>query len=90
MRAFYGKTLCEKRAVEALSGLGDAALGEWRDWTGTAFHLRRRLSEQEASRVGPVVDIRGTPEAKTRAAQLGSMLRYAPAEILAEELGEGF
>jgi hypothetical protein len=86
-RAFYGETLCAKRAEKALFGLGDASLGEWREWTGFAFHLRRRLNTAEAARVGPVRDIRGTTEARTRAAALGKLLRMAPPEVLADELG---
>jgi hypothetical protein len=79
----------EAEAVRQLSGVGDPALGEWREWTGRAFHLRRRLSVREAGHVGPVLDIRRTPEAASRAARLGDLLRYAPAEVLAEELGGG-
>lgn len=74
---------CERQ----LSGVGDAALGEWREWTGRAFHLRRRLSVQEQRDVGPVVDIRGTKEARRRAERLGPMLAYVPQEVLADELG---
>lgn len=76
---------CERQ----LTGVGDATLGEWREWTGRAFHLRRRLSVREQRAVGPVVDIRGTPEARQRAERLGSLLAYAPAEVLAEELHAG-
>jgi|SRR6185312_10338884 len=87
LRAYYGATLCGRRAEKALAGLGDAALGEWREWTGAAFHLRRRLSAAEQTRVGPVVDIRRTPEAAQRAAELGRLLSIVPAEVLAEEVG---
>lgn len=87
-RAFYGRSLCERRALTALDGLGDAALGEWREWTGAAFHIRRLLAPHEQASVGPVVDIRRTPEAARRAAALGNLLRHAPAEVLAEEIGE--
>jgi hypothetical protein len=52
-----------------------------------AFHVRRRLSPREMEVTGPVMDIRGTPEARARAAALGSMLRLAPPEMLIEELG---
>lgn len=62
-------------------------LGEWREWTGRAFHLRRRLSVREQRGVGPVVDIRSTPEARRRAERLGQMLAFAPPEVLIEELG---
>lgn len=77
----------EHEARQQLAGVGDAALGEWTEWTGRAFHLRRRLSDREAQRVGPVVDIRGTPEALRRAALLGDLLRHVPPEMLDEELG---
>ena len=52
----------------------------------SAFHVRRRLSVAEQQAVGPVRDIRGTHEARARAAVLGGMLRLAPPEVLAEEL----
>lgn len=74
---------CERQ----LAGVGDAALGEWREWSGAAFHLRRRLSVREQREVGPVVDIRRTEEARRRAALLGPRLAYAPPEVLADELG---
>jgi hypothetical protein len=89
LRAFYGATLCERRAREELDGLGAPELGEWAEWTGRALHLRRRLSPAEQSRVGPVLDIRRTPEAVRRAAVLpGRLLALAPPEVLAEEVGE--
>ena len=79
--------LLEAEAERQLAGVGDAELGEWREWTGYAFHIRRRLTWREQRRVGPVVDVRRTPEAAARAARLGELLRIVPPEILAEELG---
>jgi hypothetical protein len=84
---FYGPTLCEQRAIRALQGLGASELGEWREWTGRAFHIRRRLSFAEQARVGPVRDIRRSPEAKQRAAALGKRLLLVPADVLADEIG---
>lgn len=86
-RAYYGETLCRKRAERALAGLGDPELGEWREWSGTAYHLRRRLTSVEQSSVGPTADVRGTPEARRRAAELGKVLRFVPPEVLEEEIG---
>lgn len=63
-----GRSTLERRARAALDGLGDAALGEWTEMPGPVFHLRRRLSATEAEAVGPVVDVRGTPEADRRLA----------------------
>lgn len=60
--------LLEKLAHDALDGVGDASLGEWRERGNTAFHLRRRLSAVEQESVGPAVDIRGTPEYDKRVA----------------------
>lgn len=64
--------------------MGDATLGEWPEWTGQAFHLRRRLSEREAVLVGPVKDVRGTPEAWKRA---DAVREFCPPEIIEEEIG---
>jgi len=60
------KTLLEQMAERALNGVGDASLGEWREWTGRAFHLRRRLSEKEERMIGPAVDVRHLPEGRER------------------------
>lgn len=75
-------------AFEALEGVGDATLGEWEEWTGHAFHVRRRLSADEAERVGPVLDVRGTEEARRRFGRMPSALRpLVPADVLADEVG---
>lgn len=81
------RSVLEREAERALAGVGDASLGEWRDRTGRAFHIRRRLTVAEALRTGPVEDIRGTPDARERAQAVAGMLRYAPPEVLIEELG---
>lgn len=89
LRAFYGATLCEKRALQALDGLGAPELGEWREWTGRAFHIRRRLTADEQLPVGPVVDIRRTPEARDRAAALPrKLLAHIPPDVFADETGD--
>src|ERR1043165_3464171 len=77
----------EAECRRQLAGVGDPSLGEWPEWTGRAFHLRRRLSAREQRGVGPVEDIRRTPEARQRAERLGSLLAYAPVEALADEIG---
>ncbi len=78
----------EREAERQLAGVGDASLGEWREWTGRAFHIRRRLSDREQQRTGPVADIRQTEEARTRALSVASLLQLAPPEVLIEELGD--
>jgi hypothetical protein len=83
----YGRTALEAQAERELEQVGDAGRGEWREWSGRAFHLRRRLSESEEAMVGPVMDIRGTDEARRRAKRLGRLLAYVPDEVVGEELG---
>jgi hypothetical protein len=79
--------MCERRALAELDGLGDPAAGEWREWSGSAFHLRRRLTVAEQAAVGPVVDVRGTPEAAERVAALPRKLRdLLPPDVIAEEI----
>jgi len=79
--------ILEREALHQLAGVGDPDLGEWREWTGRAFHIRRRLSATEAERTGPVADIRRTPEARQRAGLLATMLHLVPREVLDDEIG---
>lgn len=61
---------CELWARAALEGVGDSDRGEWVEWSGRAFHVRRRLTDAEDGLVGPVVDVRGTLEAERRLARV--------------------
>lgn len=67
-----GRRDLRTRALFALHGVGAPRLGQWDEWTGRAFHLRRRLSLVEEAEVGSIIDIRGTPEADARLAPLRS------------------
>jgi hypothetical protein len=64
----------------ALKGVGDARLGEWEQYTGFAFHIRRRLTPREQRSVGAVVDVRGTPEEERR---MAIVQRWMPAGYVA-------
>lgn len=55
----------ERLARAALFGVGDRTK-EWLEWTGRAFHVRRRLTEDEEALVGPASDLRGKPQAMER------------------------
>lgn len=57
-------------ALDELAGVGDPTLGEWHEWTGKAYHVRRRLTPEEQQSVGPVVDVRRTEEGFGRARAL--------------------
>lgn len=54
-------------ALNALEGVGDPH-HQWEQWTGRAFHVRRRLTPEEQEFVGPAIDIRGTDEYARRLA----------------------
>jgi hypothetical protein len=61
-----GRNALRGRAFAALDGVGDPLLGEWEEWTGRAYHLRRRLTSAEAAPIGPAVDVRGTLDGACR------------------------
>lgn len=69
--------------MAALAGVGDPKAGQWSEWTGKAFHLRRRLTSNEEKMTGPVIDIRGTTEAMERVRNLSPM-----AQAWAKRIGE--
>ena len=71
-------------ALATLRGVGTVSLGEWREVGTVACHVRRRLSAEEMIIVGPVRDLRGTPEALTR---LWRARQWMPAPLwpMAEE-----
>jgi hypothetical protein len=66
------------RALEALDGVGDPALGQWEDWSGYAYHVKRRLTPAEQQRIGDPVDVRGTPEADRRH---NAVRKFLPAHL---------
>lgn len=68
------------RALQVLAGVGDATLGEWWEHAAIASHLRRRLSEPEARAVGPVIDVRGSAEGRSRVEAMGLWLPPAMLE----------
>lgn len=70
-----GESTLRRFAFAALAGVGDPT-GEYEEFSGRAFHLRRRLSLVEQASVGEVVDVRGTPEEERR---LRPVLHLLPA-----------
>ncbi len=70
-----------------MSGFGDSSSGEWIEARRGAFHLRRRLSQEEQLRVGDAVDCRTSEEAAIR---FGAMKDFLPTHMYAlvdEEIG---
>lgn len=74
------------QALIALAGVGDKAAGEWHEWSGHAYHVRRRLTAAEQMVVGPVLDCRGTEEFRRRYEAVVDLL---PPQALALAREEG-
>ncbi len=68
-----------KRALLSLIGVGDEKLGQWEEWTGKAYHIRRRLSDAEFFIVGLVLDVRGTDDGEIRFSEL---CQWLPSQLL--------
>lgn len=61
------KHLLRTKAYGALRGVGlKGEKTEWHEWTGRAYHIRRRLTPFEQTLIGEAVDCRGTDEAAKR------------------------
>ncbi len=60
------KHFLRRCALDALKGVGDSDAGQFEEFSGYAYHVKRRLSPEEQAQVGDAIDIRGTPEAEKR------------------------
>lgn len=69
-----------------LEGVGDAQTFEHGEWSGKAYHLRRRLAPAEEGRIGPAEDIRGTEEARRRVAAARLAAPHIPFEYFQGEI----
>ena len=69
--------MSEMIAQNALAGVGDATLGEWREpGRGGVFHIRRRCTPDECDAFGLAVrDVRGTSEEAHRLESLWGAIR---------------
>ena len=76
-------------ARHELRGCGSSELGEWETTTDVAFHLRRRLSTIEQEKVGYVVDLRGTIEAKARLEAMATFLSGGLKWFALDEISNG-
>lgn len=65
----------EAVARSVLMGVGEPIKGEWSEKGGSAFHIRRRLSDDEQAVIGDARDIRGTDEEYRR---MSALLSDAP------------
>lgn len=73
-------------AYEMLDGFGCASAGEWTEDRPRAFHLRRRLSAEEQTRVGEAIDCRTTVEAQQRYDAMKPMLPTPELYLVSEEV----
>jgi hypothetical protein len=75
-------------AMVALAGVGNRA-HEWTEFSGYAFHLRRRLTVEEQVAVGDAVDLRGTCDATERLEKLRGALPAMAVRMAVEEVKSG-
>ncbi len=73
-------------AIHVLEGVGDPE-HEWYEWTGRAYHVRRRLTDEEQKLTGPAVDCRGTGEWSKRYYDIAHKLPEAGKRFAMEESG---
>lgn len=73
-------------AYAELHGVGNP-VREWQEFTGRAYHLRRRLTKYEQSFVGEAVDCRQTDEAIRRFNAAKDWLPAKAVEFALQELG---
>jgi hypothetical protein len=73
--------------LNALEGVGSRLFGEYENWTGKAYHVRRRLSVEEEAIIGPAVDVRGTREALCRVEMLLAKSPFLDRKAVFEEAG---
>ena len=74
-------------AIQALQGVGNAAI-QWEEDRPTAYHVRRRLTDEEALRTGGVCDLRGSAEAWERFERIKTRLPLVVHQVAREELAE--
>jgi uncharacterized protein YeeX (DUF496 family) len=66
--------------------VGDREEGEWEEWTGRAYHIRRRLTATEEEVTGPVQDIRQLNEARRRIEDLLNAAPYIRRDAAYDEI----
>ncbi len=80
-----GRQELREIALAALRGVGDKSR-QWVEWTGYAFHVRRRLTAGEQAHVGPALDLRGTDSAVRRYAAVKDVLPPAAVAMAVQEM----
>jgi hypothetical protein len=77
--------LLRQVALRHLVGVGDRT-HEWDEWSGYAYHIRRRLTDDEQNVIGPAIDLRGTSEARERFESIKDALPGPAIRIALEEI----
>lgn len=72
-------------ALERLEGVGDKCQ-EWHEWTGSCFHVRRRLTAEEETVIGPAQDCRRSGEGRRRYEAIKDALHPRARLMALEEL----
>ena len=72
----------------AIAGVGNQNQ-EWLEWTGYAFHVRRRLTKQEQDQIGDAIDCRDTEEGRQRFEAIKHELPKQAVELAKMEIVRG-
>lgn len=74
-------------AFLALNHVGENARKDIHEWTGYAFHIRRRLTPKEQAGVGEAVDLRKSGEGYARLRAIRDLLPSQAIALARRELG---
>lgn len=85
-----GRLALASVALRHLYGVGRTVVveghpHEWHEWTGYAYHVRRRLTVEEQETIGDVLDCRGTDEWQRRFDAMGDALHPSLIGLAMEE-----
>lgn len=81
-----GKNFARVIGLNVLKGVGDEEAGQWEEVGKRAYHIRRRLSAEEAEPIGPARDLRGTKEGEIRLMAIAKICPHIPRQIFQQEL----
>lgn len=88
MAGLVPRRALRKLCLDALAGVGDKSR-QWEEWTGRAYHVRRRLRAGEQQAVGDAIDCRGSEEGSKRLASARPFIPLMALALAMEELGLG-
>lgn len=84
----FGKKDLRRFAIGCLAGVGSLLDGrQFEEWTGYAYHVRRRLTHEEQQQIGDALDCRGTDEGRRRFQAVQLTIPAVAVEMAYMEIG---